>query len=77
MKNTVIRPVKAGYPFQNGLFGVNAEITRKGFFGGLSAQMINNRKLFAGTAAPSGWDCEKYEYITNRKEKCDPFCGIA
>ena len=35
-------------PFENGLFGINTEITRKGFFGGLSAQMINNRKLFAG-----------------------------
>ncbi len=69
MKKTVVKPGKAGYPFENGLFGVNTEITRKGFFGGLSAQMINNRKLFAGGDAPFGWVCENYEYITNRKEE--------
>ena len=52
MKKAVIRPEKVEYPFENGLFGVNAEITRRGFFGGLSAQLIINRKLFAGDAEP-------------------------
>ena len=73
MKKTVVKPGKAGYPFENGLFGVNTEITRKGFFGGLSAQMINNRKLFAGDTAPAGWICENFEYVTDRKE--ESLCG--
>lgn len=69
MKKAVIKPGKPGNAFKNGLFGVNAEITRKGYFGGLSAQMINNRKFFAGDTAPSGWDCDDFEYTTNRKEE--------
>ncbi|MBQ3869759.1 MAG: hypothetical protein II777_04355 [Clostridia bacterium] len=56
-------------PFENGLFGVNAEITRKGFFGGLSAQMLNNRKFFAGGGAPSGWECSGFEYVKDRREE--------
>ena len=63
MKKAVIRPEKVEYPFENGLFGVNAEITRRGFFGGLSAQMLNNRKFFAGNTVPSGWDCFGFEYV--------------
>lgn len=73
MKRSVIRLSGAEYPFENGLFGVNTEITRKGFFGGLSAQMINNRKLFTSDNAPSGWECDNYEYITERKE--ESLCG--
>ena len=46
-----------GVSFQDMLFGLNAEITRRGFFGGLSAQMLNNRKLYAGDDAPVGWEC--------------------
>ena len=44
-KPTTITPQadKGGYLFESGLFGVNAEITRKGMFGGLCAQMLNNR----------------------------------
>ena len=38
-----------GHPFEDGILGVNMEITRTGFFGGLCAQMLNNRKLFMGT----------------------------
>lgn len=56
----------AGYPLADGIFGVNVEITRRGFFGGLSAQMLNNRKLFAGADAPAGWDCEGFERVTDR-----------
>ena len=56
----------AGYPMEDGIFGVNVEITRRGFFGGLSAQMLNNRKLFAGADAPAGWDCEGFERVTDR-----------
>ena len=33
-----------------GLWGLNFEITRSTMFGGLSAQMINNRKFFAGSS---------------------------
>lgn len=56
-------------PFEDGLFGVNAEITRKGYFGGLSAQMLNNRKFFAGVDAPSGWVCSDFEYVCDKKEQ--------
>lgn len=73
MKKAVIKPGGPEYPFENGLFGVNTEITRKGFFGGLSAQMINNRKFFAGDKAPSGWACENFEYVTDRKG--ESLCG--
>ena len=31
----------------DGLFGQNLEITRSTMFGGLSAQLINNRKFYA------------------------------
>ena len=59
----------AGTPFQDLLFGVNMEITRRGFFGGLSAEMLNNRKLFSGTDVPSGWECTGYERITDQPQK--------
>ena len=58
-----------GYLFEDGIFGVNLEITRKGFFGGLCAQMLNNRKLFMGEESVDGWICEGYERITNRPEE--------
>ncbi len=51
---------------EDGLFGLNAEITRKGFFGGLSAQMLNNRKLLMGTDGADGRSCEKAERVTDR-----------
>ncbi len=54
--------------FQSGILGVNMEITRKGFFGGLSAQMLNNRKLYSGTDTVDGWECTGFERITNRPE---------
>ena len=56
------------YGFKNGLFGVNAEVTRTGFFGGLSAQMLNNRKFFAGGDLPAGWECENAEFINNKND---------
>ena len=57
--------------FEDGLLGVNTEITRKGYFGGLSAQLLNNRKFFAGDQAPAGWDVsgETAAFITDRKEE--------
>ena len=60
------------YAFQSGLFGVNAEVTRKGFFGGLSAQMLNNRKFLAGQKTPDGWECENAKL---RQKKKDSPCG--
>ena len=70
MKKAIIKvDTSKKTPFENGLFGVNAEITRKGFFGGLSAQMLNNRKFFAGGGAPSGWECSGFEYVKDRREE--------
>jgi alpha-N-arabinofuranosidase len=54
---------------EDGLFGVNVEITRRGFFGGLSAQMLNNRKLFRGADSVDGWACEGFERVTDRPEE--------
>ena len=31
--------------------------------------MLNNRKLFSGSGAPAGWECENYEYVTDRPEE--------
>jgi alpha-N-arabinofuranosidase len=56
------------YMFPNGLFGVNAEVTRKGFFGGLSAQMLNNRKFFKGEKTPDGWECENAQLCFDKNE---------
>ena len=61
---------KGGYLFEDHAFGVNLEITRKGFFGGLSAEMLNNRKLYAGGDAPSGWECTAVARITDRPHEC-------
>lgn len=64
---------KGGYLFESGLFGVNAEITRKGMFGGLCAQMLNNRKLFMGSEGVDGWECACFERILDRQE--ESLCG--
>ncbi len=50
-----------------GLFGMNMEITRKAVFGGLSAQMLNNRKFFAAGAdgMPCGWKITKGRLVTD------------
>ena len=66
-------PQAGGYPLEDGVFGVNLEITRKGFFGGLSAQMLNNRKLYAGLETAAGWDCRGCERITDRSG--ESLCG--
>ena len=58
-----------GYPFEDGIFGVNMEITRKGFFGGLCAQMLNNRKLFMGQDGVDGWECENFVRVLDRPEE--------
>ncbi len=55
-----------GFAMEDGLFGINAEITRKGFFGGLSAQMLNNRKLLMGKDGVDGWSCVGAERMTER-----------
>ena len=60
------RPEVGGYPFEAGLFGVNAEITRKGFFGGICAQMLNNRKLLMGNDGVDGWVCDGFERVLDR-----------
>ena len=71
MSKTVIFPSAAGngYPMEDGVFGVNMEITRRGFFGGLCAEMLNNRKLFMGLDGVDGWVCEGFERITDRPEE--------
>ena len=70
-KLTSITPqVKKGGPlFESGLFGVNAEITRKGIFGGLSAQMLNNRKLYMGNEDVDGWECINFQRVVDRSEE--------
>ena len=74
MKNTVITITKkTGAPFENGIFGINTEITRRGFFSGISSQMLNNRKFYAGEDRPCGWECAGYEFIKDRRE--ESLCG--
>ena len=70
-RRAVITPMvgEEGYRFASGLFGVNAEITRKGIFGGLSAQMLNNRKLLMGREGVDGWDCRNFERVTDRPQE--------
>ena len=58
-----------GYPFEDGILGVNMEITRTGFFGGLCAQMLNNRKLFMGQDGVDGWVCENFTRVLDRPEE--------
>ena len=59
----------AGYLFEDGILGVNLEITRTGFFGGLCAEMLNNRKLFMGKDGVDGWVCEGFERVLDRPEE--------
>ena len=71
MSKTVIDPHTAqnGYLMEDGIFGVNMEITRRGFFGGLCAQMLNNRKLSMGEGGVDGWVCEGARRVLNRPEE--------
>ena len=71
MNEIVIKPDRtgAGYLFEDGIFGVNMEITRRGIFGGLCAQMLNNRKLSMGEGGVDGWLCEGFERVTDRPEE--------
>ena len=71
MQPTLIKPARdeRGYAFENGVFGVNMEITRRGFFGGICAQMLNNRKLFMGTDGADGWICENFTRVLDRPEE--------
>ena len=57
------------FVFEPGLFGINTEVTRKGFFGGICAQMLNNRKLFMGTEGVDGWECTDYIRVIDRPEE--------
>ena len=58
-----------GYDFKSEILGVNLEITRKGFFGGLCAQMLNNRKLFMGDEGVDGWECKRFERVLDHPEE--------
>lgn len=62
-----------GFPFQEKLFGINTEITRRGFFGGLAAEMLNNKKLYAGETVPSGWEGTHWERVCDKPEQS--LCG--
>ena len=64
----ILSPEK-GYRLAPGIFGANLEITRKGFFGGLCAQMLNNRKLFMGQDGVDGWACENFLRVLDRPEE--------
>lgn len=57
----------------DGLFGQNLEITRSTMFGGLSAQLINNRKFYAedGEAFARGWSpVGKCGMAENGRRRC-------
>ena len=71
MSKTVIalHTAQNGYLMEDGIFGVNMEITRRGFFGGLCAQMLNNRKLSMGEGGVDGWVCEGARRVLNRPEE--------
>ena len=71
MNNATITPHAAqnGYLMEDGIFGVNMEITRRGFFGGLCAQMLNNRKLSMGEGGVDGWVCVGARRVLNRPEE--------
>ncbi len=64
-----LAPESSGAIFEAGLFGINAEVTRRGFHGGLSAQMLGNRKLFMGETGVDGWVCERFDRILDRPEE--------
>lgn len=70
MSNIVLKK-KNDRKIEEGLFGLNLEITRKTFFGGLSMQLLNNRKFYAhdNDSCPSGWICKKCTYVTDKPEK--------
>ncbi|MBR6935781.1 MAG: hypothetical protein IKH41_09870 [Clostridia bacterium] len=57
-----------GFIFEPGLFGINMEVTRKGFFRGINAQMLNNRKLFAGTDGVIACENVKNTYLHDTDE---------
>ena len=53
-----------------GLFGMNLEITRKTVFGGLSSEILINKKFFASDPeqkAPKGWILTGGFHITDAK----------
>ncbi len=61
-----IIPEKEMHRIPEGLYGFNMEITRKTFWSGLSAQMLNNRKFWMGDEqGPHGWKCEACTYEMN------------
>lgn len=75
IKEVSIRPIpeeKQG-EFPPMIFGINAEITRKAFFGGLCAEMLNNRKFLTGEDTPRGWECTDCKLIKNEKNRS--LCG--
>ena len=67
----ILSPNRMGksFAFEDGIFGVNAEVTRKGFFSGLSAQMLNNRKFLMGKEGVDGWICSDFERVLDRPEE--------
>ena len=71
LENTILTPCvnELGHDMENGIFGVNMEITRRGFFSGLCAEMLNNRKFFMGEESVDGWICNGFERISDRPEE--------
>ena len=53
-------PMTEKHIVKQALFGANMEPTRMTFWGGISAQMLNNRKFFSGDATINGWDLSGY-----------------
>ncbi len=73
IRSVTLHPEYEGYTFEAGILGVNAEITRTGFFGGLCAEMLNNRKLYMGTNGVDGWECTDFTRILDHTE--DSLCN--
>ena len=65
-----------GVPFQDKLFGLNAEITRRGFFSGLSAEMLNNRKLLPVQTSPQAGNAVMRTTLSITRKKVSVEAGL-
>lgn len=71
MVNINIQEKEKAYRIPEGIYGLNMEITRTTFWQGLMAQMLCNRKFYAGDDnGPFGWVLEEADYI--REQNSSP-----
>lgn len=68
MVNITIQEKETSYRIPEGIYGLNMEITRTTFWQGLMAQMLCNRKFYAGDEhGPFGWVLDGADYIRDIK----------